>query len=128
MKLHAAHQRAEVVLVAPAQRGVVLAGVRAENLRAGGRGVAADVVVVHEAGGRGEDERDGVCTLDAHAGARWLSDRPPSGSASSTAWNRRPLPSTGAISQFLTGIGPFPAAVHHQLVRSWRHTAQGRGS
>ena len=77
-----------------------------ENLFAGGRGIAADVVVVHEAGGRGQDERHRVRAFDAHAGIFGLRFSA-IGKHHSTAWKRIPSPSTGAISRLFPGIGPF---------------------
>ena len=93
--------------MAAAQGGVIRAGEPGEDLLAGRRRVGGDVVVVDVAGGGRDQEGDGVGPLDAHAVLAASTSRPPAGIAQSLAWKRSPLPSTGAISGFLTGIGPF---------------------
>jgi len=81
VQTHSAHEAAEIVHVPAVKRGEVLAGRVIKDLLATGRAIAADIVVIAEAGGGRHDERDRIRSPDeqramgggglAHGGA-WL--------------------------------------------------------
>ena len=69
LQMHPAHQAAEIVHVPAKEGGEILVGGGVQNLLAPGCGVAADVVVVHKAGGQRHDQSDGVGVGDVERGA-----------------------------------------------------------
>ena len=85
LQMHPAHQPAEIVHVPAVERGEVFVGDGVQDLLAPGRGVAADVVVVHETGGHCHDQGDGVGVGDVERLEPAASERPPSRRATSAA-------------------------------------------
>ncbi len=120
LQMHAAHQREDIVAVATAQGVVIRAGDPGEDPLAGGAGVGGDVAVVDIAGGGGDQEGDGVGSLDVHA---LLAGHEP------TAGGDRAKPGLEAQALALDRGDqrvpdrdrPFPAAVHHHRVGPGEH-------
>ena len=126
LQMHAAHQRAEIVLVAPAQGGVIRAGDPGEDLLAGGGGVGGDVVVVDIAGGGRDQEGDGVGTLDAQAAFSLLHEPTAGGDRTKPGLEAQALALDRGDQRVPDRDRPFPAAVHHQRVGPGEHPVQVR--